>query len=307
MYYSISTFGSLTKLLPSVRQNIITGDIFATTAMSAEAAWGPEVPLWAVVTNYFWLVTIIGLGTVVGFVQLARAKKLDSLDKRMLGGLLGVILFFIVVTVVSVKGYYATRYQEFARLFTPVILIGFWHDLPQPFGKVRLSLSQHWQKGSIIVVVILLFVMSLPTFLYVGRSIGGEALTSQDITAGEFLADRYGRGDGLIIFGNESRYASGICSYYIPQAERNGSIIEEYKLGKESVLWEEMRNTIADFKNSTANSIFIYSEKKALGYLSWFGIRPEDPRWQDIKKQLADFVGEENVWSNEYYSIYIHP
>jgi hypothetical protein len=305
MYYSIGTFGNLAELLPSIYQNIISGDIFATTAMSAGTAWGPEVPFWAVFTNYFWLVTIIGLGTVVGLVQLARARKLDSLDRRVLGGLLGVIFFFIVVTVVSVKGYYATRYQEFARLFTPVILISFWRDLPQPFGKIRLGLSQRWKNGGIILVVILVFALSMPTFLYVGRSISGETLTSQDIAAGEFLESRFDEGEGLIVFSNQP-FAAGLRSYYLPQAEGTGPR-EPYVLETESALWQDMDKVVLDFKSSTTDSLFIYSERVALGYLGWFGIGPEDTRWQEMKKQLAEFVGEENIWSNEYYSIYIHP
>ncbi|MFC1928296.1 DUF1616 domain-containing protein [Chloroflexota bacterium] len=303
VYQAVTVFGSLVELLPTVYQNIVTGDMFSTSGRAAAAILGGGDPLWAVATKYFWLMTITGLGTLLWFVQLVRVRKLSYLEKMEVGGVLGTILFFTVVTVSSTMGYYASRYQEFVRIFTPAIIMRFGPALGQRWEGSRFSLSNLWRKASTIFLIILLFVVSFPTFLLEGRGVAGQASYSQDIAAGEFLESRYGKGEGLTVFSNFT-YAAGIRFYYLPDAEGKGprepSVMEDG-----SVLWEDVYDLIEEFVSPGGNRVFLYSERAA--NYSWFNVKPDDPRWQEIKKELADFVGEENIWSNNYYSIYFPP
>jgi len=67
-------------------------------------------------------------------------------------------------------------------------------------------------------------------------------------------------------------------------------------------------NSVAEeFLNGSGPRIFVYSERWALSLYQIYGIKPDDPRWQEIKNELAGPNGQNIVYSDEYTIIYKAP
>lgn len=304
LYFAQSFFKLLANYLPSVMNNFLTGSMFSMTLQRTALISGEGAPLWAQVIQYFWIIAIAGLGTIVGFVRLTRIRRLSSLERMEVAGILGAVLFFIIVLVTSREGYYLSNYITLARIFSALLIVRFFLWAGERL-KNRLKLNIHPQKIGIALLVIVLFVVSFPSFLVEGKDISGYIVYPEEITAGEFLESKFGDGTGLTIFTNTPETAD-ISLFYLPNAvARNPA--PYYLLDDKEALFQKMDSLVQNFKEKRPYRIFVFSEKTALSSKLVFGIEINDPHWQEIKKQLADFVGEENVWSNEYYSIYIHP
>ncbi len=78
-------------------------------------------------------------------------------------------------------------------------------------------------------------------------------------------------------------------------------------LKNEDALLQYVEELVKEYQALDYGGVFVYSERKALAYYGIFGIKPDDPRWQKIKDQLAGDNGENILFSNEYVHIYANP
>mgnify|MGYP001150589391 CR=1 FL=1 len=248
IYSAVRLFNTVVGFLPMVAEHLAMGEAWLPLAQSAAGTVGREAPLWVTATSYLrWI--FFGFGTVLGLIRLAWAKKLSSLERREIGGLLGILFFALFAAIVSPKGLQLTRYTWYAPIFLAPIIVRFF-----------IGFSERWRKLSLILLLALLLTFSLPTFLvYYGSASASYAISPQDIGAGEFLQSRYGKGDGLCIFTNRL-WGPEVSHYYLPDAIKKGPS-EPYLLEKEDTLWENMDDLVKDFKNSGNDSVFFSSLK----------------------------------------------
>lgn len=293
MYYAVKVFDTLTGFIPMIVKHITTEEIFTTARVNLGATVGQQVPLWAVATRYFKWVFFYGSGTVLALIGLLRARKLGSFERREIGGLLGILFFAVFAAVLSPAGHEYYRYLMYASIFLGPIII-----------KFCVGSGERWRKGALSLLLVLLLVLSLPSFLISGSSVSNANVSPQDIAAGKFLNSKYGNGDGLYVFSNGC-YGSDIAWYYLPNATHRGLI--EYKDLTQSTVRGDVDGVMKDFLDSGQNSIFIYSERWALSWYINFGVELTDPHWLSLKKQLSGENGENTIFDNEYIHVYRHP
>jgi hypothetical protein len=291
IYWATTTFANLVRYTPMLIEHILTGEIFTTALIGTQATIGPEVPLWATATRYIKWVFLYGLGTILAFIRLVRVRRLSSLGRREVGGILGILLLTLVATLVSPAGHEFTRYLMYAFIFLAPIII-----------RLCLGFSERWRKSSLVLLLTVLFALSFPSLLVTGSSVATHNVSPEEIAAGEFLESRYGKGDGLYVFGNGS-YGSDIAWYYLPNANHRGAL--EYKDLSESTVREDIDRVVSEFKAESDNSIFIYSERWALAWYQNFFVEPADPHWLEIKEQLTGENDENMIFSNDYIHIYV--
>ena len=103
------------------------------------------------VTRYLWW-ALLGLATILGLRNLFRISQLSLIEKIETGGLLGVILLSALGLFATERGSQFSRYLLYAPLFCAPILL-------------RFLFSRTWARKALVVLVVLVFVLSLPTFL----------------------------------------------------------------------------------------------------------------------------------------------
>jgi hypothetical protein len=168
---------------------------------------------------------------------------------------------------------------------------------------VMFIFHQRWQKYLTIVLIVILFVVSLPIFLTNGSSISSVYVSPEDCAAGEFLNTRFGEGSGMTVYSNYC-YGGDIAWYYMPRANGKGPL--EYSFIKDKTdLVLHMEEVVRDFENSEGNRIFIYSERRALGWYQTFGIKPDNRSLELIKTYLAGENKENLIFSNDYIHVYV--
>jgi len=291
IYWATPQFTTIGGYIPSLLERLKSLDFIFTAEQQQNATMGVGIPLWAVVTRYFRLVSLYGLGTILGFIGLARFKKLNSSEKIVAGGFLGVGLLSILLLVLYPTGNQYVRYFWYEPIFLAPIIVMF-------------CFRQVLQRYITIAMITLLFITSLPIFLTNGSSISAVYVSPAECAAGAFLNSQYGEGDGLTVYSNIN-YGGDLIFYYALNATGKGPPEYSYIKDKD-VLLEDVQKLVEEFQNSSGNSIYIYSERNALAWYGIFGIKPDDSAWQNIKTSLAGENGENILYSNDYIHIYTH-
>jgi len=304
LYFAKTYFKLVSSYLPTVMNNFLTGAVFSTSLQRAAAISSVSVPLWAQATQYFWIFIIAGLGTFLGLVRLTQIKKLNPLERMEVAAILGTVLFFIIVFAMSKEGYYASDYITLVRIFSALLVVRFFLWVGEKFQN-RFKLKFNSEKTGIILLVGVLFIVSFPSFLVEGKDVSAFAVYPQEITAGKYLQSLYGDGTSLTVYTNQPEVPD-ILHYYLPSAIAR-SPTPYYLLYNKEALFQDMNGIVNNFEQKNRYSIFVFSEKTLISVKQTYGIDLNDPYWINMKKQLADFVGGNNVWSNGFYSIYFHP
>jgi hypothetical protein len=304
IFYAPHFFNILSNYVPTIMNNFLSGAMFSTSLQRVASISAVSVPLWAQLTQYFWILAIAGLGTLIGLVRLTQIKKLSPLETLDAAAILGTILFFIIVFALSREGYYVANYITLVRIFSAVLIVRFMLWVGGQLKK-RLKLKMPAEKISIFLLVGVIFAVSLPSFLVEGKDISTFTIYPQEIAAGKYLQSLYGDGADLRVFTNQPEVPD-VVRFYLPDAIAHDPA-EYYTLPDKAALFKNMDNLVADFEQKNKFSIFVFSEKTLLGTNQTYGIALDDPYWIKMKNSLAGFVGTTNVWSNDYYTIYINP
>lgn len=292
MFWSTTTFTNVSTFIPKMVEQLVTGGIFNTAKVEAEITVSSNIPLWAVMTRYMKWGFFYALGTGLALFGFLHARKLASTEKLMFGGIFGSLLLTATVTVLSPSGSQFNRYFMYAFIFiSPMIL------------TTILKMRKTLQRVGLVLLLIFVFVQSLPSFLVNGAAIAGN-VSIQEITAGEFLQRRYGSGNDLRVFANGS-YGSDIVYYFLPDAEQTGT--KEYKDLTAETVRKDVERVYTQFKSSDDSSIFVYNERKALEWYADFFVSPDDPFWQELKRELSGENDENVIFSNDYVHIYSRP
>ena len=292
MYVAVCTFGTLAQLGPTMMRHLSEGEIWSplVSASFAENV-GEVVPMWARVTRLLWPFLLLGLGGLLGLIELTRIRSLGPMDRIMIGGLIGIAAGGAMAAFASSMEELLYRFLLYTPILTAPILLMF-------VSKRRLAVGA---------LVGLLLVVSFPTFLVHNSHVATNTLHPEELAAADFMrssapSEQFPARDlNLVIFGPTSNHAM-IPGYlrrvkYIPFVDLP---IPSTKDG----LWVDFSDFIAGFRNPyhTVPTAMLFSPRHAATFQSLLGIDPTtDERWDELRGSINQ---ESQVYDNGFTQVY---
>lgn len=276
IYWTWHTFNSLAGFLPKVMEDLFSGEFLTMVLTLAPANVGARLPIWASVTRLFWW-ALLGLATILGLHNLFRARRLTLMEKIETGGLLGILLLTALGLFATERGTQFARYLLYAPLFCAPILLRF------------LFKSGNWGRRSLVVLTVLVFALSLPTFLSSVNTVSTDAIYAYECASGEFLESHsYEQGKNIIVYRTTDSSTSW-AAYYIPNALRKGiGPLGYYDVDE---LWQEVDKLVTDFQNPgpvlEKQKVFVISEKSTNVFQHLLDIPPDHPGWEELRQRLS--------------------
>lgn len=291
IYVAFSTFGYMAKLMPTVVGNLTETEVpwAPMTSRMAVSAFGEAVPTWAVMTSWFWMFAVIGLGGVLGIAGLVRIGHLSPVEKIMIGGLIGVGVFAAITI-------YATNSEELARalMYLPLFTI--------PVLLMILSRT----KVASAVLVGLVFLFAFPTFLTHNSHPSTTALHAQEWSATDFVRSSYQEessagGEDLVTY-----MPSGNYPLIPPLNKAEQVIFVDYPIPTTpGGLWAAFSDFIAEFRNphDSPAVLMFFSPRYATSFQNLGGIDPTtDERWHELRESINQ---ESQAYDNGFVEIYV--
>ncbi len=293
VYWTYHTFNSLTRFLPEMKVQILSGGFLETALKLGASNVGGSLPPWASVTHLaVW--GILGLSTIVGLTSLLRVKTLSPPERAMTGALLGVIALFAIGTLGTEGGYQFVRFLMYAPLFAI------------PAALLFLARSHVPRVGVLAILSILTLVLALPSFLSSVNTVSTDALYASDIAGGTFLESHSTHnGASHAVYGTCIDSAA-LARYYVPDAAIKR--VPEMVLYEptQAAVWDKVNEFLAEFVEPddgfAQQKLFIMNEKSAVPYRHIAGIPLDDPNWGRVNKLLA---AEDRVYDNGHVEMYV--
>lgn len=291
MYWTWHTFHNLIAFFPSIVEGIFEGDFLASALTIRTASAGAGLPVWAFATRYFWWI-LLGLETMLCFLELFRMKNLNAGEKMAIGGLLGTIVLSMIGLVGTEKGSQFARYLMYAPLFCAPILLWF------------LFKSSTWGRMSLVILTALILALSLPTFLSSVNTSSTDAIYSYECTTGKFLdAHTHEQGNELILF-RISDVSASWAHYYTSNISYR-SISQAGYYSKDD-LWQEVDKLMTDFQNPHYRPekilVLVISEKSKNIFQHFLNVMPNDPKWEELGQRLSTVT---LIYDNGHVQLYI--
>jgi hypothetical protein len=290
IYVAFDTFGYLAKLMPTLVDNLTESEVpwSPMTSRMAFSTFGEAVPTWAVMTRWFWMFALIGLGGVLGIASLVRIRNLSPAEKIISGGLIGVGVFAAITV-------YASSSEELARalMYLPVFTI--------PILLMFLSR----RRVAIAALVGLVFLLSFPTFLTHNSHPATTALHPQEWSATDFMGSSYqeepSAGSGNLV----TYMPSGNYPLIPPLNKAEQVIFIDYPIPANTEgLWLDFSDFVAEFRNrhNSPAVLMFFSPRYATTFQSLAGIDPTtDERWHELRESINQ---ESQVYDNGLVQIY---
>jgi hypothetical protein len=284
MYWTFSTFGSLVGLIPGILERISQGDILSFIFTIGSANLGPALPLWANMTRYFWLLLFV-MGCILWVKNIVTIRRLDWVEGRETAGLLGIALLSGVSTLASTGGYEAARFIMYAPLFTVPILLRFFIKRRHVF----------------VALVILLWGLSLPTFLAHNGQIATYAFYPSDFAPGKFIESAYEKANEPALYQSYGDAMTPIL-YHALDAHVPYLLPSFFDVNSANGTFQALNKVITDFdKSGDEPRLLIFSERIKGGYEHILGIKPADPRWQEFENRLQS---ESRIYDDGHVQLY---
>ena len=280
LYQTIETFNYFVLLIPKVVEDLSAGGVIAgwLFPLQTTSYIGARAPIWASVCWYLGLLLTVILGGGLGLRKLARVRRLDSSEVKEIGGLVGMgILGLMLLLMGGIQDAFG-RTLMYISFFTVPILLRWVANL-----KVVV------RKYSLLILVMLLFSLSFPTFLANPKGICSATYYPYEIASGEFLESSYGDGEGLRTYG--IGHSSYYLIYYIPKALGNEPHLPSFRSKDEDEIWRRVNAYVTTFENSRSPrgaSILAFSAKWDAPFRDYLGIDPKASRqWSQLKSRLS--------------------
>ena len=272
------TFSSLVGFLPKFTADLFSGDFLRSVLTLASSSAGASLPLWAIVTRYFWW-ALLGLGTILGLRNLFRISKLSLTGKIETGGLLGIILLGALGLFGTARGSQFHRYLMYAPLFCSPILLRF------------LFKSGAWGRKSLVLLTVMVCALALPTFLSSVNTITTDAIYPYGIASGEFLESHSDeQGKELVLF-RVSNVTAAWAYYFTPNTSFKSISLKTYFNDSEDELWLEIDKLVDKFQDPgyipEKQKVFIISEKSTNVFQHLLDILPSHNGWEELRQRLA--------------------
>lgn len=285
-YYAINFLSGIALWVPNFLEDLSGGKLFSKVFQVASVNLGEAVPLWAKMTRLFWLFFIYGFGFILALVSLFRLRKLDSAQKVAIGGLIGVMIVGIIGLLISPGGVEGQRMLMYAPLFLLPLLI--WY-----FSKLKERVRNY----AFILIPLIFFALSFPTFLAHNNRINTDAYYPYDYASGEFMESRFGSGKGLNIF------SLGDTTLPIIYAGvRDSNYYGTWEIIKnETDMWQQIDSLTTNWGNTQGqHNMFILSQR-GMGCFELWGVKLADPRWSQLEQSL---LNDNRIYDSSYVRIY---
>jgi hypothetical protein len=290
-YGAWSTLHGLTGFLPSLLDDLRSGEFLNYMTTLAQANLGGALPLWANAIRLFWW-GLLGAATVVGLCRLLVVKRLTSAERLATGGLLGVIALTVAGVVGTQGGSQFARYLLYAPVFAIPLLVSF--------------LAKWRTRGRAILaaLVICIVVLSFPTFLCSVNTVATDAIYSYDVSSGAFLESHsVNAGEYMTIY-----RASGVTAswayYYLPNVAFKSMPETAYYEGDDA-FWDALKQVAADYMDPNTSTerqkVFVVDEKTFAPAEHLLGISPDNEGWQPLDSSTSS---SNRVYDNGHVLMY---
>ena len=290
IYVAFDTFGNMVKLMPTMVGNLTESKVpwSPMTARMAVATFGEAVPTWAVMTSWFWMFALIGLGGALGIASLVRIRNLSPAEKIITGGLIGVGVFAAITV-------YATSSEELARalMYLPVFTI----------PVLLMFLSR--RRVAIAALIGLIFLLSFPTFLTHNSHPSTTTLHPQEWSATDFVGSSYQEESSAGSANLVAYMPSGNYPLIPPLNKADQVIFIDYPIPTTpDGFWAAFSDFVAEFRNPHGSPavLMLFSPRYATTFQSLAGIDPTtDERWHELRESINQ---ESQVYDNGLVQIY---
>jgi hypothetical protein len=290
IYWTVQTFPALADFASKMAEDIAGGTFLEWVPFLAEGNVGERFPLWVNVIRIFWWALIFGLGSLLGLRNLLRFRELSLVERIELGGLLSVIMLAAIATLVSPGGERFVHFLHYAAFFTVPVLL-----------RTSLNLGKRIKGYGFALLVILLLILSFPTFLVFNNRISTDTFYSYEMSAGEFLERSYGNGEGLTVV---NPYVA--VMYYVPDAYPEMGYWYPGHSRTEDEFWQRVDDIVEVYSISRGgHTLFMMHDRlKVLGEFL-IGISSSDPYWQVVENRIKDeLIDNSNIYDSGYAQIY---
>ena len=288
IYATVTTFDGLAQVIGEFTSNLQGEDFFSEVRIIGASNLGPSVPLWATGIKAFWLVALLGVGTVVALLRLRRAFDLVRAEAQVLGALLGIVLLSVTAMLVSFGGSQFLRYPMYAPIVVAPMLLLF--VLDQASSRLR--------RIGLGVTVVAIVGLSLPTFLASHPTVSMDRSYSYEDSPAKFLAGNAGSVEAMIF-----APALGYLPYveHLPNARYAASPALS-ELQDEDGVWANLDGQISEFESGQdAVNVYVLSARPRVYYEYNFRLSPEDPRWDAIQSELD---GNLKIYDNGFVGLF---
>jgi hypothetical protein len=289
----------LNTAMDSLRQlfgGVLISQYFSHMVGSYLGAEG--TPVWVNIVRYFWLVLTMAFGSIIGLINLFKIRNFSPMDKKLLGGLVGLGLF-VSLTLVTSGLNEGMRILYYLPFFTVPILLGFIY-------KQRSLIKGY----SLTILVVMLLTVSVPSFLVNNDRVGVAAVYPQEIYTSKFLSGIYGNGKGLKVVGDVLQRRQILLDMPEAQTESFFAFAQSYFEGQDPVerTWAELEMLITHFEEpresyfQIQNSLFLFSPQLSTSFMFMMRFDPNtDPRWQELQDRLKQQV---LIYNNGFTEVY---
>jgi hypothetical protein len=301
-YYSYGIYiakglsGYVVSQIPLMWANLLKGQFLsALGGVAITNNVGVSIPLWANIAIIFWLLLMV-LGGLLGFRNLLRLRRLNQAQQMEIGALIGVAIFMIIDLLPFGMMDVLFRVFFFLPLFTVPILL-----------RSLSSLRAHARRLALAVLIVLIFVLSFPSFLALNDNVSSASFLPTEVSPAEFVGANYKETRGLAIV--TSQASISLTPYYVPDI--SSFVIFPFgpfgpfgPFPELDEFYRQMDGMVKTFKDNDEASIslFIFSPRYAFDIQTYYGTDPTtDPRWQKAFSQLAQ---ANMIYNNGRFQIY---
>jgi hypothetical protein len=275
VYWTWHTFDSLTGFWPRIIEDLVNGEFLTSMLTLSSSAAGSGLPLWARVTRYFWW-GLLGLGSILGMLNLLKIKRSGLAEKIETGGLLGVVALAVFGTFGTSGGIQFARYLMYAPLFCVPILLRFLRN------------QGSWGRRSLAGLGGLMMLFALPTFLSSVNTIATDAVYAYDTAAGQFMESNYeGPGADIAVY-RPSTVTAAWMFFYVPDIKMK--TISEKAYFDENLFRQKLADLPVSFQNPQVladyHKILVVDEKMTVHPQQLLGISTDDLVWDDLEASL---------------------
>ncbi len=161
-----------------------------------------NIPLWAKLVEYIWIVGILGVGSIIALYGTLRIRNKLPKDRLLIAGSLGTALFGFVSFVVVPGGVQLPRLMFYAPLFFAPLAAVF--------------LSERIKRKKLYVIFLLgIISLSFPTFLVQDRAISMSVVYNYEIGLGSFARFAMPTTSGYV---TTDQITGGVLQFYLPDA-----------------------------------------------------------------------------------------
>lgn len=288
IYGTFQTFRDLVSVWAEIVSNLRWEYFLRELFIVGRSNFGTKVPLWATIVKLFWIIVLIGVGTVIPLLRIRRIRSLPSSEASALGALVGIILLSVTATLVSKAGSQFLRYPMYAPLVTaPLLLLAICRS------------NERLRRIGLVAMIVSLVIIAVPTFLAHYPAVRMNMYYESEAAPARTLS-RFGYSAGLQVIAPALGFVPYIAE--LPNAHYAPTPVL-FGLKDEDGVWAYLDNQVASFAGTPDEQVnlYVFSRRSRIFYRHNFGIPLDAPHWDLIQSRLDK---EAEVYDNGFVVLY---